>query len=256
MKLTGKVAIVTGASSGLGKCWAKGLAREGASVALTSRMYERAQKVVDEIISDGGIAIAVEGDIAIEDNVERIVAATVEAYGGLDILVNNAASSSDAASGALPFYETPLEEWIKMLHTDATGTFMMCKAAFPHMKERGKGKIVNVSSSTVINGYPTDGMCNYVAAKMAVIGMTRQMAREAGKFNINVNVILPGLISTEGVIREFSDTGMLDMMAASRCFKRQGYPEDLMGPLLFLCSDDSDFITGQQYLIDGGRYFM
>ena len=255
MKLEGKVAIVTGASSGLGEYWAKALAKEGAKVVITSRRMERAKKVVDEIVAQGGIAAAAEGDIGKEEDVNRIVETAVEAFGGIDILINNAASSSDAIEDAKPFYEMTLESWNDMLNTDATGTFLMCKATFPHMKVRGKGKIVNISSSTIIMGYPNDGMCHYVAAKMAVIGMTRQMARELGKFNINVNVVLPGLISTEGVIRTFS-ADMLEMQAASRCISRRGIPEDVVGIMLFLCSDESDFITGQRFLIDGGRCFL
>lgn len=255
MRLEGKTAIVTGATSGLGRCWAKGLAKEGAKVAITSRSLERAQKAADEIIADGGYAIAVEGNISNEEDINRMVNTAVKALGGLDILINNAASSSDAAGGAMPFYEMTLEAWNEMLNADATGTFLMCKAAFPHMKARGKGKIVNVASDTTIGGYAGDGMCHYIASKMAVIGMSRQMARELGKFNMNVNVIVPGLISTEGVLRAIPPQ-VLDTIAGARSIKRQGFPEDLLGPVLFLCSDDSDFVTGQQYVVNGGQYFI
>lgn len=255
MRLKDKVAIVTGSSSGLGMNWAEGFAREGAKVVVTSRNAERAQAVVDRIKAEGGEAIGVEAGVSTEEDVRKIVDAAVSAFGGVDILVNNAASSSDQIDAAKPFYEMPIDAVKEMIDTDLLGSYMMCKAVFPHMKEAGRGKIINIVSSTIYRGYPNDGFSHYVAAKMGVVGMSRQMAKEAGKFNITVNCIAPGLTNTANVLERMPGE-VLERLAQARSIKRQAWPEDLMGAALFLATEDSDFITGQTLLVDGGSSFL
>ncbi len=247
MKLVGKVAIVTGGAQGLGRAYALRLAEEGAKVVVAD--IGDGSGVCNEIIKKGGDAMATRTDVADEESTKAMAAATIERYGRIDVLVNNAGLFTTVVKR--PFYEIPVGEWDQVMDVNVKGTFLCSKAVYPQMKKQGKGKIINVSSATFMMGAPNFG--HYVASKGAVVGLTRAFAREAGDDNICINAVAPGLTVSE-IIRGNAKYPQqyLKMVASGRCFKRDEVPEDLTGAIVFLASDDSDFITGQTLVIDGG----
>ncbi len=250
MRLKGKVAIVTGGARGLGKAYALRFSEEGARVAVADVLD--ASRVAREIVEKGGDAIALHTDVSAEQSVNDMVAKTVERFGKIDILVNNAAIFADVLKS--PFHEMPVEEWDRMMGINLRGTFLCCKAVYPQMKKQGKGKIINVSSGTFFSGNPY--LIHYVTSKGGVIAFTRALARELGDNGICVNAVAPGFTISEA-IREnptFPEQTR-KMVASTRCFKRDEQSEDVTGTVLFLASDDSDFITGQTIVVDGGAAF-
>jgi NAD(P)-dependent dehydrogenase (short-subunit alcohol dehydrogenase family) len=246
MRLGGKVAIVTGGARHIGAAYCRRLAGEGAAVIIADVL--RGDSVVKEIQMAGGKAIALEIDVSSEEDTERMAAEAVKAFGRIDILVNNAAIFIDLQRQ--PFYEISAAEWDRVSAVNIKGPFLCAKAVFPQMKEQRSGKIINISSSTVFAGTPL--FLHYVASKAALIGMTRSMAREVGEYGICVNAIAPGLVQHEGqnAPKEFTD-----FQLKARSIKRLQTPEDLLGVLIYLASPDSDFVTGQTILIDGGSVF-
>jgi 3-oxoacyl-[acyl-carrier protein] reductase len=252
MRLQDRVAIITGAAQGLGKAYAFGLVSEGARVVVVDIQEKRAEDTAREIRESGGDAIAVKVDVSSEQDTLEMARITAEKYGGIDILVNNAALSADLPRKS--FMETTLEEWNRVMLVNVGGPFLCSKAVFPYMKARGKGKIINISSGTFFRGFPGPAMLHYVSSKGAVIGFTRQLARELGDYKISVNCVSVSLTTTEAVTDSF-ETGILDAYAAARCFKRWQAPQDLLGAIIFFASDDSDFVTGQTLLVDGGMNF-
>ena len=250
MRLKGRVAIVTGGARGLGKDYAVRLSEEGARIIVADILD--ATNVAHEIEKRGGEAIALRTDVADEQSVNDMVHKTIERFGRIDILVNNAAIFADVVKR--PFHEMPVEEWDRMMGINLRGTFLCCKAVYPQMKKQGKGKIINVSSGTVFSGNPY--LIHYVTSKGGVIAFTRVLAREVGNDGICVNAIAPGFTISEA-IREnptFPEQTRT-MVANTRCFKRDEQSEDITGTVLFLASDDSDFITGQTMVVDGGAVF-
>jgi NAD(P)-dependent dehydrogenase (short-subunit alcohol dehydrogenase family) len=247
MKLKEKVAIVTGGARGLGKAYALRLSQEGARIAVTD-VLDTAQ-VRAEIEEKGGEAIALYADVSDEKSVNEAVSKTLERFGKIDILVNNAGVFADI--NIKPFHEIPLEEWDKIIKVNLTGIFLCCKAVYPQMKKQGKGKIINVSSSVFFSGVPY--FLHYVTSKGAIIALTRALAREVGDDGISVNSIAPGFTMSEAVEGNPTFTQRArDIAVNSRCFKRDQKPEDLLGTLVLLASDESDFITGQTIVVDGG----
>ena len=250
VRLKGKVAIVTGGARGLGKDYALRLSEEGARIVVADILD--ATNVSHEIEKRGAEAIALHTDVADEQSVNDMVHKTIERFGGIDILVNNAAIFADVVKR--PFHEMPVEEWDRMMAINLRGTFLCCKAVYPQMKKQGKGKIINVSSGTVFSGSPY--LIHYVTSKGGVIAFTRVLAREVGNDGICVNAVAPGFTISEA-IREnptFPEQTRT-MVASTRCFKRDEQSEDVTGTVLFLASDDSDFITGQTIVVDGGAVF-
>ena len=247
MRLKDKVAIVTGGARGLGKAYAMRLSEEGARVAVTDILD--ASQVKAEIEGRGGEAIALYADVSDEKSVDEAVRKTLERFGRIDILVNNAGIFADV--NIKPFHEIPLAEWDKIIRVNLTGIFLCCKAVYPQMKKQGKGKIINISSSVFYSGVPY--FLHYVTSKGAIIALTRALAREVGDDNISVNSIAPGFTMSEAVERnpKFTEQAR-EIAVASRCFKRAQRPEDLLGTLVLLASDESDFITGQTIVVDGG----
>jgi len=247
MKLAGKVAIVTGGAQGIGRAYAQRLSKEGAKVVVADILD--GGRVEQEIVSGGGEALALKTDVSDERSTVEMVKRTVDHFGRLDILINNAAIF--AAIETKPFFEISGQEWDDVMRVNLKGMFLCCKAAYPRMKKQGKGKIINVASGVFFKGLPL--FLHYVTSKGGVIGLTRALAREVGNDGICVNAIAPGYTVTE-VMKEESihDASFIDAVVMSRCFKRQEMPEDLTGAVVFLASDDSDFMTGQTIVVDGG----
>jgi NAD(P)-dependent dehydrogenase (short-subunit alcohol dehydrogenase family) len=245
-RLAGKIAIISGAAQGIGAAYAKGLAREGAKVSLCDIIP--VDGVVDEIKASGGEAIGQICDITDYAAVEALVDRTDRQLGGVHILVNNA-----ALFAKLPlkhFTEITSDEWDLVMKINTRGPFECVKAVTPVMKRQQYGKIVNVTSSGVFKGIPM--LLHYIASKAAVIGMTRSLARELGEFGIRVNVIAPGLTMSEEVKANAAYAASRTLNVSSRALKREQEPEDLVGTVTFLCSHESDFMTGQTVLVDGG----
>ena len=245
-RLEGKVAVVTGAAQGIGNAIAQGLAGEGARIVVAD--LQRA----DEAAADFPDGVGVEADVSDEEAVERLAREAVDRCGGIDILVNNAGLY--ASLPMRPFTEIPIEEWRKVMDVNVASMFLACRAFVPRMRERGGGKIVNISSGTVFRGVPF--VLHYVASKGAIVAMTRALAKELGKDGIHVNCVAPGFTLSDGVQahQEVVDA-LRDVSIAARTIQRDQVPEDVVGAVVFLCSPAADFITGQTIVIDGGQYF-
>ena len=246
-RLSGRVAIVTGAAQGIGAQYAAALAQEGAAVLLADVLD--AGSVASEINQNGGRAFAVNADVTDPESVRRMVATAVEQFGGIDILVNNAALFGNVT--LKPFEEINSAEWDRMMAVNVRGSFECVKAVSPEMRKRKYGKIVNIASGTVFKGAPM--MLHYVTSKGAIVAMTRSLARELGDDGIRVNTLAPGLVMSASVLENPAWKGaVLQNNVASRAIKREATPQDMCGTLIYLCSADSDFVTGQILVVDGG----
>jgi len=244
-RLDGKVAIVTGAALGIGPYYARGLAAEGAKVAIID--LESADKIVAEIKEAGGAAMSMIGDVSDRGTVGKFVHAVERAYGGVHILVNNA---SLARMARIPVTELSTEEWDRYFAVNVRGMFLCVQAVVPIMKRQNYGKIVNITSGTVWSGPPM--MLHYVSTKGAILGMTRALATELGKDGIRVNAIAPGLTSTEYIGGRNDYADYRQATANTRAIKREEMPEDIVGTCVFFSSPESDFVTGQCLVVDGG----
>lgn len=246
-RLSDRVAVVTGAAQGIGAVYARALATEGAAVCLSD--LAAPEEVAAEIRAAGGQALAVAADVADSASATAMVDATIAAFGRLDILVNNAALFGKLALKR--FEDIPAAEWDAVMAVNVRGPFECAKAAVPAMRSQKYGKIINISSGTVLKGTPM--LLHYVTSKGAVLALTKCLARELGDDGIRVNCIAPGLIMSENV-RANPDWAEQIVAAniATRAIKREATPADLVGALLFLASPDSDFMTGQTIVVDGG----
>jgi len=244
-RLDGKVAIVTGAAVGIGPYYARGLAAEGAKVAILDVLS--AESTVAAIKESGGTAMNQIGDVSDAGAVKKFVAAVERAYGGVHILINNASLARMARTGVT---ELGQEEWDRYFAVNVRGMFLCVQAVVPIMRRQRYGKIVNVTSGTVWSGPPN--MLHYVSTKGAILGMTRALATELGKDGICVNAIAPGLTSTEYIGGRNDYVDYRQAMAKTRAIQREEMPEDLVGTCLFFSSPDSDFVTGQCLMVDGG----
>ncbi len=243
--LEAKVAVVTGAGGGIGKEFAEALGRAGASVVLADINVDSAQVAVAELRGAGLEAIAVPTDITSEASVVEMASAAVSKFGGIDILVNNAALMAELPRD-IPLVKFPLDEWDRVLRVNLTGAFLCIRAVVPSMKERGGGKIINMSSGGAFLGGHAYGI-----SKLALLGLTVSMANELGRYNITVNAIAPGMVSTEaGEISR--PPRMAELWKPHIPLKAVGDPKDLCGALIFLASSASDWVTGQTLDVDGG----
>lgn len=246
-RLSGKVAIVTGGAQGIGATYARAIAQEGAAVVVADILD--GSEVVAEIGKNGGKAIEVNTNVTSPESLAEMVAKAKETFGGVDILVNNAAIFGKLKDK--PFMEIGGEEWDQVMAVNVRGSFEAIKAVFPAMKENGYGKIVNIASGTVFKGAPN--LLHYVTSKGAVIAMTRSLSRELGPHNICINALAPGLTLSENVKAGSNyNADRLSANKMTRAIQRDQVPEDLTGALIYLCSSDSDFMTGQTMLVDGG----
>ena len=248
-RLDDRVIIVTGGAQGIGLAYCKGLAAEGAKVVVADIDKAGSEAAVGELGEAGADALAVVGDVSNPEDTEEMARATMERFGRIDGLINNAAMFQRPAMSRVPFDQIPVEEWDRLMAINLRGVFLCCRAVVPHMKDQQSGKIVNISSGTVYFG--STNLLHYVTSKAGVIGLTRGLARELGDFNINVNAIAPGLTIS---MDESNDvrTGMNQQRIHARALKRSEVPEDLVGAAVFLCSSESDFMTGQTMVVDGG----
>lgn len=246
-RLNGKIAIVTGAAQGIGAAYAIALAAEGAKVGLCD--LSRPDAVADKIRTAGGDAISCACDVTDRAQVDAFVAEMEQRFGGVHILINNAGLFANLA--LKPFFDLDGAEWDRVMAVNVRGSFECARAVFPIMKRQSYGKIVNIASGTVFKGAPM--MLHYVSSKAAVVGMTRALAREVGDHGIRVNCLAPGLTMSEGVVANKDWAGaVVSNNIASRCIKREATTEDLTGALLFLASPESDFMSGQTVVVDGG----
>jgi len=237
VRLERKVAVVTGGARGIGAAIARGLEAEGATVV-----------VADLNPPPDGIR----ADVSSEQDVQRLADEVVDRHGGIDILINNAGLYASLAMR--PFTEIPLEEWRQVMDVNVASMFLTCRAVVPRMRERGGGKIVNISSGTPFRGVPF--LLHYVTSKGAIVALTRALARELGRDAIHVNCVAPGFTITAGV-EEHPEVieALRDVSVSARTLQRDQLPEDVVGAVVFLCTPAADFVTGQTMVIDGGQYF-
>lgn len=248
--LTGKVAVITGASSGLGADAARAYAEQGADVALLARRKEKLDAVVKEIQSAGRRAIAVPCDVSREENVKAAVAKVLEHYGKIDILFNDAGI---AVGGSVE--DLTVEKWDASMNINVKGMFLMCKYIIPGMKERKYGRIVNVASVNAIVADKPAALVRHVynASKAAVLGLTKGMAASYAQYGITVNAVGPGLFKSEMTADTlFRHEDFMKMYNSLCPASRPGAPGELNGPVLFLSSDACSYTTGQFIVVDGG----
>lgn len=250
MRLKDKVCIITGAGQGIGKYYAHCLAEEGAQVIVAEYNEKTGKSVASKIIERGYDAFFIKTDVSDEHSTQAMAGATIEKYGHIDILINNAAIF--ASLGFKPFDQIPFEEWDQVMAVNIRGLWLCCKAVVPIMKQQRKGKIINTSSSAWDLGRPL--YLHYVTSKAGIVGFTRGLAKEVGAWNINVNCVSYAGIITE-IERESYPPEAQEWVMNQQCIKRPAVPRELIGTILFLASDDSDFVSGQNIHPNGGFYF-
>ncbi|AFP30278.1 SDR family NAD(P)-dependent oxidoreductase [Marinobacter sp. BSs20148] len=247
--LKGRVAIVTGAGHGIGKAYARRLAEEGASVVIAEIDAEAAELVAKELNAEGFRALAVHTDVTIPQSTMEMARLAVETFGRIDILVNNAAIFISVPMSRAPFDEIDPGEWDRMMAVNVKGAWLSSCAVAPYMRKQAYGKIINISSGTALKG--SDNRIHYVASKAAILGFTKTLANELGKAGVCVNCIAPGSTLSE----ENPDEAIIKRRTAAssaRAIPRLQTPEDMLGAVVFFASADSDFITGQTLVVDGG----
>jgi 3-oxoacyl-[acyl-carrier protein] reductase len=246
--VTGRTVIITGGGKGIGKVYSQEFAKAGARVVAADIDGAAATAVAEALAAQRLEAVAVTVDISSEESTKAMAQAALDRFGAIDVLINNASLMSVLPRGS--WLDIPVEEWDRVMAVNLRGMFLSCRAVFPSMKARGRGKIVNISSSRVWEGTPN--RLHYTTSKAGVIGFTRALAREVGGFGITVNAVTPGLTSSETQVQS-SSGNHLAAGAAGRAIERVQVPSDLVGTVMFLSSSASDFMTGQTINVDGGK---
>jgi NAD(P)-dependent dehydrogenase (short-subunit alcohol dehydrogenase family) len=244
--LQGKVAIVTGASKGIGKAIAEALGQAGAKVVVSSRKQEAVEEVANEFKKQNIEALAVAAHMGQMDDVKNLASKTIAHFGGIDIIVNNAASNPVFG----PVSDTDDSAFDKIIDVNVKGPFVLCKAAYPEMKKRGGGSVINISSIEGLT--PSPGLGIYSMSKASLIMLTKAMAREWGGDNIRVNAICPGLIKTKFSRALWENESILNHFISKTPIQRMGEPDDIAGLALFLASEAASYCTGGVYVADGG----
>ncbi len=239
--------IVTGAAQGIGRVYAKRLLSEGARVAVADIDAQGALAAANEL-GEGALGMYV--DVAERSSVQTMVQQTLHAFGRIDVLVNNAALFGPLEHQ--PIEDISVEVWDRVMAINVRGVFLCCQAVIPVMKNQGGGKIINIASGTLLSGVPN--FLHYISSKGAVFAMTRALAREVGPSGITVNTLAPGLTMSEAVTMHHAQE-QIDRTRGLRALARDEVPEDLEGALAFLASDDSNFMTGQMMVVNGGAQF-
>jgi NAD(P)-dependent dehydrogenase (short-subunit alcohol dehydrogenase family) len=251
LRLSGKVAIVTGAGSGIGKALATRLAADGASVVVADvAKFDLAAAEIAK--ATGARTLGLQIDVSSEADVARLATETIKAFGRIDILVNNAAIFSTIK--LKPFEQIEVAEWRKVMDVNILGVALCCRACVPHMRKAGGGRIINLASGAPLKGVPL--FLHYISSKGAVIAMTRGLARELGKDGITVNTLAPGFTLSENVAKDPTHVKQGEVTRMTRAIQRDETPEDLVGTVSFLASADAAFMTGQTLVVDGGSAML
>ena len=248
-RLADRVVVVTGAGQGIGRAYARCFREAGARVLVAELNEERGRAVAEEL-GGGEEATFVQTDVARAESCEALARAALDAHGRVDVLVNNAAIFSTIKMK--PFWELGEDEWDALMNVNLKGVWLTTKALVPALRESDSASVVNISSGAIWLARP--GYAHYMASKAGILGLTRAMARELGELGIRVNAVTPGPVYTE-VPRETVSEQQKQAMLASQCIKRTAEPEDLIGAVAFLASNDSGYITGQTLNVDGGLAF-
>jgi 3-oxoacyl-[acyl-carrier protein] reductase len=249
--LRDRVVIITGGGQGIGRNHAKRFAEQGAHIVIAEFNGDAGRNVEREITEAGGSALFVETDVSNTESTLNMADQALKKFGRIDCLINNAALFSKITMA--PFWELPEAEWRAAMDVNITGAFLCSRAVVPTMQERKWGRIINVSSGTVTMG--RENYLHYITSKSAVIGMTRAMARELGNWNITVNTFWPAVTKTE-VERPSVPNALFEKFAEMQCIHRLSDMDDLSAGVMFICSDDAGFMTGQGLAVDGGIVFL
>jgi 3-oxoacyl-[acyl-carrier protein] reductase len=249
MSLDERVAIVTGGGKGIGKHYCQGLAAQGAAVVVAEIDPAAAETTAGELRAAGHRALEAPTDVSDQASVRAMVARTMDTFGRVDVLVNNAAIFASVGFTHAPHDQISVEEWDRMFAVNVRGVWLCCREVIPHMRAQGHGKIINIASGTAWKGTPN--MLHYVTSKAAVAGLTRALAREIGPTGICVNTIAPGYTESESLAPNVTPQQRTRALG-ERIIQRPEYPDDLVGAMLFLASPASDFMTGQTLHVDGG----
>jgi 3-oxoacyl-[acyl-carrier protein] reductase len=249
--LKDRVVIITGGGQGIGRGYAHYFAAQGAIPIVADIDGDNAARVAGEVEAEQGRTLAVQCDVGDLRSATEMAEKTLSAFGRIDVLINNAAVFSRITMA--PFWELPVDEWERAMQVNITGSFFCARAVVPAMRDAGWGRIVNVSSATFVMGRPN--YLHYITSKSAVVGMTRSMARELGPYGITVNTFWPGVMQTE-IERPSVPKEMFKTFTENQALPRQGTIHDLAKTMLFICSDEAAYITGQNIQPDGGMVFI
>jgi len=250
VRLKDKVAIITGGAYGLGRAFSLAMIEEGAKIVIADIDQKAAEATANDILAKGGESIAVKTDVSEFDDTMNMAKKTIDKFGKIDILINNAAVNFREKLTWGSFETLDLKEWDRVIAVNLKGPFLCIRSVFQQMKKQGKGKIINVASGTFFSG-PAP-IPHYVASKGGVIGLTRSLSTALGQYNITINCIAPGRTLNEDADNQEA-IEICKTRAQFRSLKRIEYPEDLVGAAIFFASTDSDFITGQTLVVDGGE---